>query len=228
MHPLCPAAFSPFRPVACLLVMLCVFSSGQASAVQEGVILQEEIVTSERQLQPEGTTPRQHPTENLINSMDVYALSPHAAELILPRMVTIQMARRMHDDRTARPTPTLWQEIINRASQIYHLAPELIAAVIRVESDFNPGVVSNKGAQGAMQLMPDMQQELGVVDPFDPEANVLAGCAYLRQQLDRFGSLELALAAYNAGPGNVLKYGGIPPFTETRNYVRKVLSDLSR
>ena len=75
-----------------------------------------------------------------------------------------------------------------------------------------------------MQIMPQTQQELGLTDPFDPEANVLAGCAYLRRQLDRFGSLELALAAYNAGPANVKKYGGIPPFPETRDYVARVTS----
>ena len=74
--------------------------------------------------------------------------------------------------------------------------------------------------------MPATQRELGLDDPFDPKANVEAGSRYLRQQLDRFGSLELALAAYNAGPGNVLKYGGMPPFDETRTFVRRVLDGM--
>lgn len=74
--------------------------------------------------------------------------------------------------------------------------------------------------------MPQTQEELGLADPFDPEANVMAGCAYLRRQLDRFGSLELALAAYNAGPSNVLKYGGVPPFPETRDYIARITSRL--
>ncbi len=106
------------------------------------------------------------------------------------------------------------------------LNPDLIRAVIRAESAWNPRAVSPKGAMGLMQLMPATAAAYGVVDPFDPAENIRAGVAYLRRLLDRFdGKTELALAAYNAGPEAVEKYGRtIPPYRETRSYVRKIVS----
>ncbi len=104
------------------------------------------------------------------------------------------------------------------------LDPELVWAVIRVESDFDPRARSYKGAMGLMQLMPDTARELAVDDPFDPEQNVGGGTAYLRAMLDAFGGeLVLALAGYNAGPEAVRRFSGVPPYPETRDYVEKVL-----
>lgn len=163
------------------------------------------------------------PSENLLDRMDVYALSPDAAKLALPRMVPPVMVEQVRTGRLPMPA---WDGIIARASRLSGLEERLIAAVVRAESGFDVGAVSPKGARGPMQIMPATGQELGLADPFDPQANVEAGSRYLRQQLDRFGSLELALAAYNAGPGNVERFQGVPPFAETRAFVSRVLSGL--
>jgi soluble lytic murein transglycosylase-like protein len=106
------------------------------------------------------------------------------------------------------------------------LDPDLVRAVIRVESGWNPRAVSRKGAMGLMQLMPATAAEYGVADPFNPVDNIRAGVAYLRRLIDRFdGKTELALAAYNAGPGAVEKYHRtVPPYRETQSYVRRIVS----
>ena len=118
-----------------------------------------------------------------------------------------------------------YASIIQKAAATYNVPEKLIAAVIKQESNFNSSVVSHAGAQGLMQLMPKTAQYLGVTNAFDPEQNIMAGAKYLRQLLDKFDNdPTLALAAYNAGASRVTKYGGIPPFKETQNYVKKVMN----
>lgn len=112
--------------------------------------------------------------------------------------------------------------IIFREARRNDLPPELVAAMVHTESDFRPSLVSHKTAQGLMQIVPSTAALLGVDDPFDPEKNIAAGTRYYRYLLDRFDDETMALAAYNAGEGNVERYGGIPPFAETRDYISKV------
>lgn len=117
------------------------------------------------------------------------------------------------------------KELVTRYARRYRLDENLVYAVIRQESNFNPQAVSSAGACGLMQLMPATAAEMGVTSIFDPAQNIAGGTQYLAKMLELFkGNLSLALAAYNAGPENVKKHGGIPPFAETRAYVRAVLN----
>ena len=127
------------------------------------------------------------------------------------------------DDPSLDETP--YGEIIASASEAYGVNPMLVRALIQVESKFRPTARSRKGAMGLMQLMPSTAREYNVRNPFEPKANIEAGIKHLKTLIDRFGSsIELGLAAYNAGPGAVEKFNGVPPYRETRNYVSRILS----
>ncbi len=147
-------------------------------------------------------------------------------------------ANRSYSSSPARETGSIgkssasasrpFSEIIQEASKKYGIDENVITAVIQQESSFNPNATSSCGAMGLMQLMPGTAKSLGVQDPFNAEENIMAGCMYLRQKIDEFGNLPMALAAYNAGSGAVRKYGGIPPYKETQAYVQKITHSIDR
>ncbi len=130
----------------------------------------------------------------------------------------------------AKPAPAQgrYGAIVAKAASQNGLDRNLLSSVIRAESDFHPRAVSPKGALGLMQLMPATARSLAVRNPFDPADNVEGGARYLKDLLGKFGNLNLALAAYNAGPGNVSLYGGVPPFRETRDYIARIHRDMKK
>lgn len=126
-----------------------------------------------------------------------------------------------------KPLDVPFAEFIGEAARAQGIAPELVASVIAVESNFNPQAVSAKSARGLMQLMPETAARFGVTNVFDPRQNINAGTRYLKELLGRYnGNLALALAAYNAGPDKVEQFRAVPPYRETRDYVRRVAKKL--
>lgn len=124
-------------------------------------------------------------------------------------------------------TDSSLESIFEKAANTYGVDVELLKAMAKAESNFDPNATSRSGAMGIMQLMPGTAKGLGVTDAYDPEQNIMGGAKYIASLLDKYdGNVSYALAAYNAGSGNVDKYGGIPPFEETQNYVTKILGYL--
>jgi hypothetical protein len=132
-------------------------------------------------------------------------------------------------DMTGHSDTSPYEPIIQEAASKHRLDPALIRAVMRFESGFQPTAVSRAGARGLMQLMPEVATRFGVRDVFDPRENIMAGAQYLRELLDLHqGKVDLALASYNAGPGAVARYHAVPPYPETRRYVRAITGFIRR
>lgn len=142
---------------------------------------------------------------------------------LLPPTGKVNPTIEVSAEYVAVPASEAYDEIIAEAARLYDIDANLIHAVMEAESAFHPYAVSRAGAEGLMQLMPELSDEMGVGDAFDPRENIMGGVRYLKRLLDYHnGNLDLALASYNAGPGNVERYGGVPPFRETRKYVKTI------
>jgi soluble lytic murein transglycosylase-like protein len=161
----------------------------------------------------------------------VMSAAPAARPMIalLPVGTVVKPMVDVTAEYTVVPAKEAYEAIIQEAAKLYEIDPGLIRAVMQAESAFHPYIVSRAGAEGLMQLMPDLADEMGVTDSFDPRDNIMGGARYLKQLLDQHnGNIALTLASYNAGPGNVKRYGGVPPFKETRNYVKTIKGILKR
>lgn len=159
----------------------------------------------------------------------VLAAAMSSAPLARPVIALLppQHKAKPHVDVSAEyvaiPAHEAYDDIIKEAAEQYDMDPNLIHAVMQAESAFHPYAVSRAGAEGLMQLMPELADEMGVSDAFDPRENIMGGVRYLKRLLSYHnGNIDLALASYNAGPGNVERYGGVPPFRETRHYVKTI------
>lgn len=166
----------------------------------------------------------------MINKIDSYnttimlSSNPAVVENTIDTSFEEVLDKKLSDYETI-DCPKDLEDIFETASSTYNIPLNLLLAVAKAESDFDPNCTSSSGAMGIMQLMPATAKELGVTNAYDPEQNIMGGAKYLAENLQIFdGDTELAVAAYNAGRGAVQKYDGIPPYTETQNYVKKVLS----
>jgi soluble lytic murein transglycosylase-like protein len=166
------------------------------------------------------------PAGAVVTTPQTGAFNAALAQALMP-----QLAPPVADnpDAPAPVPPEQIDQLVQQNADIWQVDPNLIKSVIANESSFNANATSSVGAQGLMQLMPETAASLGVKNPYDPAQNVAGGTRYLRGLLDRFkGDTRLAVAAYNAGPGAVEKYGDVPPYAETQGYVKNVLGSLEQ
>jgi soluble lytic murein transglycosylase-like protein len=184
---------------------------------------------TDRRAKARGTTDRRSGIRRRRVRTAVLAAAMSSAPLarpvvaLLPPVKNVKATIDVSAEYFAVPASEAYDEIISEAAEKYDIDPHLIHAVMQAESAFHPYAVSRAGAEGLMQLMPELSDEMGVDNAFDPRDNIMGGTRYLKRLLDYHnGNIDLALASYNAGPGNVERYRGVPPFRETRNYVKTI------
>ena len=209
-------------------------TSGKSSAMQRAVQMQQQINSINSQWAPVSKVPQEQKAISDVQSFDKVLQSSAKAKFgdLITNSSTRVDAKLYSNKASALSSEskidakTKIKDIIFRAAQKHGVDEKLVNALVNQESGFNPNAKSKVGAMGLMQLMPATAKGLGVTNPMDPEQNVEGGVKYLKSMLDRYnGNIILALAAYNAGPGAVDKYDGVPPYKETQNYVKSILSN---
>lgn len=157
---------------------------------------------------------------------DIYSADSAATDNTVAASYTAKLFDDVCYPNCSVNVPEQYVDMFKDAADKYGISYELLVSVAKAESNFNKNSTSKSGAMGIMQLMPATAKYLGVTDAYDPEQNIMGGARYLSEKIEKHGSVQLALAAYNAGSGAVEKYGGIPPYTETQNYVKKIMGFL--